>query len=412
MDPPGFSPQEVSLLLNRDVIAEHAEDAAVLWRLRDRATRGPHYRLHQLALLDARILAHLEGLRTAGVHGISEARRTLADANPGAIFVLGYLAFSALDGEAMRRIVQLALADSKFVGPLVAALAWQELGPIQEPLARLARSPYAAHRHVALAVEAAHRTPSLEQSAAGDPDPTLRARALRAIGELKRVDLLDTLRHALQDSEARCRFWAAWSLAVLGEARAAQAAYQAAGNDPTLATHAIEIAMRAGEADWAHGLVRSLAGHEASMRLAITASGALGDPAAIPWLLNLLAHPALARVAAEAIATITGVDPERSELKQDRIGDGADDHDDDSNLRWPRSEGFTRWWRAERDRFTPGQRYLAGSVVSESAAVNVLRNGYQRQRRGAAIELARLRQPSVVFPVSARADWQQRRLAA
>jgi uncharacterized protein (TIGR02270 family) len=413
MEPPGFSPQEISSLVNRDVIAEHAQDAAVLWKLRNRATRAPHYRLHHLALLDARVLAHLEALRTAGPHGVHEARRALADANPGAVFALAYLAFSALDGEAMRRVVQLALADAKFIDALVAALAWLEFGQLAEPLRRLSQSPYAAHRRIALAVGTAHRASSLEPStfAANDTDPALRARALRAIGELKRLDLMEELRMAERDSDARCRFWAAWSLAILGEPRAAQSAFEAAGEDPSLAAPAIEIAMRAGDADWARSLIRSLAGHEASMRLAVTAAGAFGDPAAIPWLLDLLEHPPLGRLAAEAFACITGVDPDQRELKQDRVDDGSDDHDDDNGLRWPCFEGFARWWRDERRRFMPGQRYLAGSVVSESAAINVLRNGYQRQRRGAAIELARIQQRSVLFPVFARADWQQRRLA-
>ena len=43
------------------VLAQHAEEAAFLWLLRDAAVRAPHYGLADLAALDRRIAAHLDG---------------------------------------------------------------------------------------------------------------------------------------------------------------------------------------------------------------------------------------------------------------------------------------------------------------------------------------------------------------
>ena len=60
--------------------------------------------------------------------------------------------------------------------------------------------------------------------------------------------------------------------------------------------------------------------------------------------------------------------------------------------------------------FGQGWVAISGAPVSQTVALQVLHNGYQRQRRGAAIELARLRKDAILFPTTARADWQRRRL--
>ncbi|MCR1764356.1 hypothetical protein NAG16_14970, partial [Pseudomonas aeruginosa] len=44
------------------IVDQHAEEAAFLALLRDYAVRAPHYDLEELAELDQRIEAHLDGL--------------------------------------------------------------------------------------------------------------------------------------------------------------------------------------------------------------------------------------------------------------------------------------------------------------------------------------------------------------
>lgn len=51
------------------IIDIHAEEAAFLWLLRRGAVHAPHYDLEDLAKLDARVEAHIHGLRTAGEIG-------------------------------------------------------------------------------------------------------------------------------------------------------------------------------------------------------------------------------------------------------------------------------------------------------------------------------------------------------
>jgi uncharacterized protein (TIGR02270 family) len=412
MHVPGFAPREISTLLIREVIEEHAEDAAMLWRLHERGAGSPIYELRDLELLDERIVAHLDGLLTAGAAGLALARRGLADASPSVVFVVAYLAFSRADMDAIRQIVLVALANARLMDALVAALSWLELRDLESPLQLLRRSERAECRRLAVAVTAAHRVQSEGEfrSAATDPDAELRRRALRAIGETKCPNLAPVLRDALEDPDPQCRFWASWSAALFADQVAAQDAFNAGIDDPELSGFAIEIAMRAGDPGWARGVVRSLAKNPSTLRQAIDAAGALGDPTVIPWLLQMTEQPAVAGVAAHAFAMITGVDLEAAAFKQDAPADAPEAHEDDADMRWPSSKGLAAWWQCEQHRFNPGQRYLGGAPVSPTAAVHVLQNGYQRQRRGAAIELARLRKDAILFPITARADWQRRRL--
>jgi len=51
------------------IVSQHAEEAAFLWLLRDLAVAAPHYSLQDLADLDERVEAHIDGLRVAGDPG-------------------------------------------------------------------------------------------------------------------------------------------------------------------------------------------------------------------------------------------------------------------------------------------------------------------------------------------------------
>ena len=54
-------------------------------------------------------------------------------------------------------------------------------------------------------------------TAISDEDLLLRARALRAVGELGRIDLLSSVQKNLTSEDDKCRFSAAWSAALLGD---------------------------------------------------------------------------------------------------------------------------------------------------------------------------------------------------
>jgi uncharacterized protein (TIGR02270 family) len=412
----GFTPQEISALVNRRVVQEHVSEAAFLWMQRERAVGAPHYRLDHLVKLDARVTAHLEGLVLSGTVGRQMADQQLGTADPGSLFVAAHLAFRDGDARRMSQALQIALADPVLLPALTAALAWMDRDGGAPWLDRLTASRVPVHRTIALGVRALRRDPAATQyvsTGARDTDPELRARALRAIGELKQHGLQGLATEGLRDEQPTCRFWAAWSAALLGDSDAARVAWETARDDPALQPHAVEVAMRCGEAGWARDVVRMLAGTGATRRLAVRAAAAYGDPVVVPWLLAQLEDKHIAREAAEAISTITGADLSYLGLKADPPTDAEEpETPGDDALDWPHPVAMRQWWSARASRFTQGVRHLCGLPVSPGAARDVLRRGYQRQRRAAAIEFARLSGPAPLFPVRERADRQIGRLAA
>lgn len=416
----GFRPWEISALANRAVIDIHVTEAAFLWMRRDGAVVAPHYRLRHLARLDRRIDGHLEGLRHAGTAGWDATQRRLDQCDPGMVFVVGYLAFHSSEPDWMRRALQLGLAVPAFADAMVASLAWHHDSVNATALRQLTASPVAAHRRVALAANtlgAQDPGATLSQAARAD-DAALRARALRAIGDLKRRELLALAQGALGDADDACRYRAARALALAGDTAAARVAWETARTQPHPSADAIDIAMRCGEPDWARQEVRALAAQEATRRLAVEAAGAFGDPRTVPWLIEQMTVPRLARVAAEAVATLTGVDLKEQDLAADPPEDESAEASDnphrqaDANLPWPAVEAIKDWWSAHQRSFTPGQRHLAGHPIRGATVLEVLRHGTQRQRRAAAIEWARLNEAAPLFPVAANADWQLRSLPA
>jgi len=129
---------------------------------------------------------------------------------------LAAIAFAAGDRERMLHALQVGCASPALTSGLISALGWLNYSDISPWIAKLleARSP--EHRLVGVAACAIHRNDPGDAltRAVDDPDPALRARALRAVGELRRDDLANRLRDCLDDADETCRFWAAWSLAV------------------------------------------------------------------------------------------------------------------------------------------------------------------------------------------------------
>src|SRR5689334_10680862 len=75
-----------------NIVQHHLEEAAFLWRLRQRAGVSAEYVLDDLAALDARWQAHLEALLSAVEDGSQLTAEDLKGNGPGAVFVSTWLA--------------------------------------------------------------------------------------------------------------------------------------------------------------------------------------------------------------------------------------------------------------------------------------------------------------------------------
>ena len=93
----------------KPIIEQHAEEASSLWIQRDWAMRDPHYSLKDLAHLDDRLEAHIDGLRIAGDTGWEICKQALALNEPGEVFAAEVLAFEGEDGQRVDDVVKVAI---------------------------------------------------------------------------------------------------------------------------------------------------------------------------------------------------------------------------------------------------------------------------------------------------------------
>jgi len=231
----------------------------------------------------------------------------------------------------------------------------------------------------------------------------VRARALKAVGELGDASLRSNVESALRDPDAECRFATACSGALLGLTTAIPVLREVAESDSARAVAAAGLALRRMDLSAAQSWQKWLAGDPKRIRLAIIAAGTIGDPALIPWLISLIGQLPLARLAGESFTMITGVDLayrdlERKPPEDFNAGPTEDPNDEnvemdpDDNLPWPDPALVQKWWDKNRGQFQNGTRYLLGKPMTVEWLKTVLRDGRQRQRAAAALELA-IRQP-------------------
>lgn len=409
----------------RAIVEQHAEDASHLWLLRDRASESARYTLAELAELDGRLEAHLDGLRVAGDAGWAMCRALLERGERGDVFPAAVLAFEGDDPAAVETVVRAGFSAAEAFDELVSALGWVQTETAERWLRPMLRAEAAAYRRLGTAAAAAHRLHSFPELAAliDDADPHTRARAVRAAGALKRRELLPRLAERTSDAAAAVRFWAVWSAVLMGEGAAAGAlrAFGAAGG--LFAREAAALLPRvvplAASRDW----LRSLAQAPSTARLAVIGCGAAGDPAFVPILIGRMAVPEHARIAGEAFSMITGVDLAYEDLDADPpedfdAGPTEDpedeqvDMDPDEDLPWPHRERIERWWAANGGAFGPGRRHLCGRPIDEQCCRRVLRDGTQPQRRAAAYELALANAKAALFAWRAPGFRQQSRLGS
>src|SRR5436309_12104413 len=85
---------------------------------------APHYTLADLAKLDGRVEAHLDGLRIAGEEGWQLCRKELAWKEPGEVFAAAVLAFESGEESRIKEVLEVGTKSPELVRGLVSALGW------------------------------------------------------------------------------------------------------------------------------------------------------------------------------------------------------------------------------------------------------------------------------------------------
>lgn len=397
------------------ILARHAEDAAFLWLLRDAAVDAPHYTRGDLADLDRRLEAHLEGLRLAADAGWRRCLEGLGFEESGEVFVAAAVALRGDAPDRLEPVLEVVEQTPETARGLVSALGWVAAERLRGKIAAWLESPSPLRRGLGLAACAAQRVDPGDHLARAlrDPDPELRHRALRGVGELGRTDLAPALRADFETEDPIARLWAAWSALLLGDRERAPRLLLAAPPDERPSrVRARLTALRCLAPKDAEGLLGELLRDPGRTPWAIRACGAVGDPFHVPWLLQRMREPEQARAAGEAFSAVTGADLAYLDLDAEppagfQAGpDERPEHEDvtpdpDEDLPWPDPVLVAEWWEARRRDFAAGRRYLVGRPLDEIRCVEVLVGGYQRQRHAAALELALLRPGTGVYNVRA-----------
>lgn len=400
--------------------SQHAEESAMLWLLRRVATKSPHYSLADLAKIDGRVEAHLDGLRIAGEDGWKMCEEQLAANEEGEVFAAGVLACESSNPALMAKVLAVVEKEPKLASGLISALGWPPLEQVQSHIQGLLQSSNPVHQLVGIGAAAVHRRHPGQflLQAARSPDVRLKARVLKAAGKFQDRSLEREITESLRHADAEVRFAAAWSGTLLGFSTAVPVLREIAESGSRHARDAASLAARRMDSASAVSWQKSLAGNPKNSRLAIMVAGAVGDPAFVPWLISLMGQLPLARLAGESFTMITGVDLayrdlERKPPEDFNAGPTEDPKDEnvemdpDDNLPWPEPALVQKWWDKNRGQFQNGTRYLLGKPMTVEWLKTVLRDGRQRQRAAAAIELA-IRQPGEpLFNVAAPGFRQQ-----
>src|SRR5437879_6096540 len=392
----------------------------MLWLLRGVAVGAPHYSLADLAKLDGRVEAHLDGLRIAGEEGWKTCEEQLAANEEGEVFAAGAMAFESTRPELVAKVLYVVEEEPKTVGGLVSALGWLSVEQAHPHIQTLLRSDNPVHQRVGVAAAAIHRRNPGEALSrfVRSENLAVRARALKAVGELGDASLKANVESALRDADAECRFAAAWSGALLGVTTAVPVLPEIAESGSPRAVAAAALALRRMDLSAAQSWQKWLAGDPKRICLAIISAGVIGDPSSVSWLISLMGKLPLARLAGESFTMIAGVDLAYRDLERkppedfnagptENPEDENVEMDPDDNLPWPEPALVQKWWDKNRGQFQNGTRYLLGKPMTVEWLKTVLRDGRQRQRAAAALELAIRQLGQPLFNIAAPGFRQQ-----
>jgi uncharacterized protein (TIGR02270 family) len=407
------------------VIQQHVEDAVVLRNTRSYLVSSSHVKLHQLRRLDDRLAAHFDGLSVAGEHAAFLGMTALQNPGRGEIFTATVCAIENREPVNLEKILSITEQLREIQTAMVSAFGWVSPTKLHGITKALLDSHSTFRQQIGLATCAMHQVnPTVALTKAfnnSDIDPCIRA--FKVAGELGLIERLPNCINALSDTNPDCAYHAARAGVLLGDRSASPSKLRLIA---LTAAHrqscALALLLKLQSSEDAHATLKTLAQDPACIRLLIRGIGTAGDPHYVPWLIQQMQDLKLSRLAGESFSYITGLDLAYLDLERkppEGVDFGPNDDpndynvamDEDDGLPWPDVEKISAWWQANGQRFAPGTRYFMGEPPSTAHCLDVLKNGFQRQRMAAAIYLCLLKPGTPLFNCAAPA-WRQQRLLA
>jgi uncharacterized protein (TIGR02270 family) len=407
------------------IVARHLTEAGLAWDRRRRVVRAPNWDLNDLAELDDRIAAYLDGLRIVGGARAAAAAQDAESPPGGIIFALGVLAVEVADVGRVRQLLELSEAEPEVCQGLASSLAYVEPHLLKGLVRDLLGAQSGVHRGLALSACLAHGVhpgsclaPLLE-----DRDARVRVQASRVCGTLVLSEYLPALARAMDEENSELRYEAAWAAWRCGDRQKSLAVLIAIAEapGPKRLDAAYTVTSTVSPAT-ANEVLRALAKVPGSDRLVIEAIAAAGNVRYAAWLIDQMQRPPLARLAGETFSVMTGMDLKSGDLTCSRptdfqsgpSDDPADEDvapDPDDGLPWPDAKKVARWWTEHARDFTVDAQYWHGAPLSQRGCVTVLRAGTQRRRYAAAQLLTLINPNAPLFDTTDLARRQRSRLS-
>lgn len=368
------------------------DDVSFLWFQRCRASTRADYTYQDLREIDHRLLANLRVLHLSAEQAFELACEGYSLGDAGCMFVAAVQAFSSAKVSLIERVLEDARQMPELRPGLFSAFGWMPGAVVHPWIKKFLLSKVEYHKLLGVVACSVRRedpgallTRLVEHSSCLDKGE-LAIRICRLIGEIKRQDLFSVLVEARQ-SEGEKAFWAYWSAILLGDKTGMEAFQPFVITESKWQDHAIDIAFRSLPVTSAREWINELA-DKSTRKQVIRATGVLGDPQTIPWLLVQMHDAKLARIAGEAFSNITGVDLQKEMLCVDKSGTAEEDDDQDDSLPLPSPTLVESFWSVAGLRIPVGVRHFLGKTLSSEHLLEVYRTGNQRQRVGTALELA------------------------
>jgi len=384
-----------------DILEEHIEEADFLWQQRENALADRAYNLEDLAELEERLLAHIDGLVLADEAGWRLLLPKLSSDAVGEVFAAAFVAFESGNQERIDQVLKVfPTAENEVLDGIRHALRHTTYPEIETITRSYLDAEQGAIQTAAVDILSFRRAP-IEESRLMNlllhPDPNVVTSACNAVGRLRRMSMTKCVDPLLEHPIPRIRQEAMKAGLLLQSEKARRACLQAIQKNGEEAGPAIVFIGQAGEAQALPLLVDKLADPTLA-RDAVTAIGLLGSVIAMEPLLRCCSDPTLARRSGEAIQTLTGVDLEKEKLivpppsptETPEQDEEAFDTDLDEALPYPDPEKVVSWWKANTSRFDKRLRHRKGLPYGPLVLIDLLKTGNLLERHDVAFELALL----------------------
>ena len=379
-----------------DIYEEHLSEAGFLWTQWQAAMQGPESTMAEIqAGEEERLRAHLHALVLGGMPVRKELLLpALADEDPERAFAAAAALLAADEGDFGALVVDALTnappdAHAGFEGAFVLAPRDRLASITSELLAAESTDLQAMGLRVLgerpdVLVSADALEPHLQQG-----DPRLLAPALRALPGVAAPAHTAYIERALGGSDAEVAEAAMEAGCVLGLASAWRAARRAVETRAALAGRApLLLAVRGNQPDVT--LLVEAASHKKLRREVLWALGFTGSWVAIEACVRYVADGKVAKLAGEALATITGVD-----LRRERLVVPPDEDEDDEagsapedGLPMPDPVAVSAWWESRRSSWRPMVRHLDGQPWSNAVLLDAFERGSARRWAGLTVAAA------------------------